>query len=108
MSRVEAERRAAAEQTALVSAAARAMSSMDRALYYAHRRSVQAENLARAIGCGMILVPAPGIDSTYGPWVRDHEAENARSADGVAGRRKRVHPQGPQSSANARHNRGLK
>lgn len=108
MSRLEAALAKAAESTALVTAAARAMSPLERALYYAHRREVQAGNRARAMDCGTILVPAPGVNGSYGPWVRDSEAENRQSVDGLVGRRKRVHQLGPQSAANARHNRELR
>jgi len=52
-------------------AAGMTMSQLERDMYHAHRRSVQAQNRSRAMGCGMTLKHAPGLNGSFGPYEID-------------------------------------
>jgi len=68
------------ERSRLAHVAGMKMSQLDRDMYHAHRRAVQAQNRSRAMECGMTLKRAPGLNGTYGPYERDLVAEGLEVA----------------------------
>ena len=59
------------ERSRLAHVAGMKMSQLDRDMYHAHRRAVQAQNRSRAMGLGMTLRHAPGLDGSFGPYEID-------------------------------------
>ena len=59
------------ELSRLAHAAGMKMSQLDRDVYHADRRSLQARSRSRAMGCGLTLKHAPGLDGIYGPYEID-------------------------------------